>query len=128
MAITELGSKRARTFSMLDDFEAGNTGLDDIIDIPMDIRGQTKKSCSTGFDFNDYLVRFALNGSIGDSNEVYSQEPRLDFSRVTKSIVGEEEVAIDAGNGDDDDDDDEELDMQVRSNHFDNYSDSREVV
>ncbi|QPG75437.1 hypothetical protein FOA43_002791 [Brettanomyces nanus] len=128
-----------RHFSMLDDFESGNTNLNDIIEIPL---GSGDKSLATGstsagpkmdgeamqgFNFNEYLVKFALNRSVvmdytyGNTIRKYS-EVNLDFNNVTKTTVEEDEEE------DKDGDDSLDLDTQVRSNHFDNYKDSKEVV
>ncbi|ODV84236.1 hypothetical protein CANARDRAFT_29389 [[Candida] arabinofermentans NRRL YB-2248] len=134
-----------RSFSLLDDFESGNTDLDDIFDTPRDLKKPNSldhnvdsdflASCLPSLEFGRYLMKVGLDDGL------FETTPDLDFSNVTKTTI-EADV-------EDDQDTDEisdhekfseeiklgeeskeqldglignlsldELDMQVRSNHY----------
>lgn len=141
-------AQKARTFSLLDDFESGNVKLDDIIQIPQDTPFDAKKQRlsdnTSGFNFDQYLMNFALQSSMeteftsAESNGGYSRKPKLDFNGVKKTTVNcydeksimkmldipeEKQQLIKV---DDNDEEINNLDIQVRSNKFDNYADSKD--
>lgn len=141
-------AQKARTFSLLDDFESGNIKLDDIIQLPQDTPFDAKKQRlsdnTSGFNFDQYLMNFALQSSMeteftsAESNGGYSRKPKLDFNSVEKTTVNcyDEKSIMKMFDIPDEkqrlikvDDNDEEinnLDIQVRSNKFDNYADSKD--
>lgn len=82
------------SFSLLDDFDSGNTTLDDIIQIPTDCKRQ--KLNPTGFDFNKYLIQLALSKSdvsypTSSDNEDTTQ--RLDFGKGKKTTIRDDDFS-----------------------------------
>lgn len=116
MEVTERPSKKPKKFSLLDDFEAGNTSLGDIIELKE----------PSAFNFNDYLVQFALNRS--NMTEVVYQPARLDFGKVKKLDVDSEpgDTTLEETDDELEASDLDDFDMQVRSSKFDNVKDSQE--
>lgn len=140
---------KARTFSLLDDFESGNTKLDDIIQLPQnttfDAKKQRLNNDTSGFNFNDYLMNFALQGLketewlAKNNSGGYGMSPSLDFKSGKKTTVDQyDEESIlkmlktsedkqQSIKGEENDEEEiDDLDTQVRSNKFSNYADSKD--